>query len=143
MKKSKHPQVRLDSDVMDDLEKICNDPQNKLSKTSFASEAIQEKIRKEQEKKNLTEMSELIDHYKERSSDYYEKGIKNKDEFFDMVVLNKDVLKIGKAQEKLENELKEWQDTALIIIDESDKFTKHVQEMEEKIKKLGLPLDQA
>jgi len=138
MKKTRHPIVRIDSDVMDDLEKITNDPKANTSKASFASEAIKEKISREKKEQTDILVGEIFEHYNERSDDYYRKGIKNRDEFFSSLVLRKDVLKIGKAQKKLEKEVKEWRDASLYMMKEAEKNNKYFKEIVKKAKKLNL-----
>ena len=135
MEKTKHPIVRIDSDIMDDLEKICNVPGNKISKASFTSYAIREKIDREEKQNRDIIVKEFFDHYRERSSDYYEKGIKNKDEYFAHLVLKKDVLEIGKAQKKLEKEVKEYQDVTVYALDALKKL---VNDTKEKVKTLQI-----
>jgi len=135
MEKTKHPPVRIDSDVMEDLEKISNDPYNKISKASFASDAIREKIDRLEKEKRDKLVKDFFDHYSDRSNDYYEKGIKNKDEFFDHLVLKKNVLKIGKAQKKLEKEVKEYHDVTVYGL---DLFNKLKDDLKEKVKNLQI-----
>jgi len=135
MKKTKHPPVRIDSDIMDDLDKICNVPYNKNSKTSFVSDATRKEIDRLEREERDKIVKDFFDHYNERDSDYYEKGIKNKDEYFDHLVLKKDVLEIGKAQKKLEKDVKEWQDTAVYGL---DLFNKLKDDLKEKVKNLQI-----
>jgi len=136
MKKTKHPIVRIDSAVMDDLEKIANDPQKKISKASFASEAIKEKISREKKEEMDILVGEIFEQYKQRADDYYRKGIKNRDEFFEKLVLNKDVLEIKKSQKKLEKEVQEYRDVALYGLEQFKKLQKNTEKMVKKITKL-------
>jgi len=128
MKKTKHPPVRIDSDVMDDLEKISNDPYNKISKTRFVTKATRKEIdRLEKEKRDII-LKDLINHYQDRASSYYEKGIKNIDDFISMLAENKDVLEI-------EKEGKEYRDVAIYALDVFDKLK---DDLKEKLKNLQI-----
>lgn len=128
MKKTKHPPVRINSDVMDDLDKICNVPYNKISKTSFVSDATRKEIdRLEKEKRDVI-VKDLFKHYHDRASSYYEKGIKNFDDFISMLATNKDVLEI-------EKEGKEYRDVAIYGL---DLFNKLKDDLKEKVKNLQI-----
>jgi len=135
MEKTKHPIVRIDSDVMDDLEGVTNNSNKKISKAGFVSEAITEKIERIEEEKTKKIVMDFFKHYQEKSSAYYEKGIKSVDEFISMLALNKNVLEIGKAQKKLEKEVKEWQDAGVYTIDALKRFE---NDMKEKMKNLQI-----
>jgi len=130
MKKTKHPIVRIDSDAMDDLDKRANDPHKKISKARFASDAIKEKISRERKERTEIIVGEIFEHYNEKSDYYYKKGIKNTDEFFAELVLNKDVLKIGKAQKKLEKENQKK-------IDRLEELERKQNQMQEQLNSFG------
>jgi len=135
MEKTKHPIVRIDSDVMDDLEGVTNNSNKKISKAGFVSEAITEKIERIEEEKTKKIVMDFFKHYQEKSSAYYEKGIKSVDEFISMLALNKNVLEIGKAQKKLEKEVKEYHDVSVYALDVFDKLK---DDLKEKVKNLQI-----